>query len=125
MLKEKDISVAKVIQDMGLDISNSTGRRIMYRLGLKGRKPRKKPFIRAGNRKKRQMWAKNWMGNKWEEVLFTDEKKWVLHKQRRNWVWRRVDKGCNPQDAVTTMQAGGGLHYGMGHYVKDQNIPPH
>lgn len=49
--------------------------------GLHGRRPVKKPFISAKNKKARIEWAKehlNWTRQQWSDVLWSDESKFML-----------------------------------------------
>ncbi|GBN48348.1 Transposable element Tcb1 transposase [Araneus ventricosus] len=49
--------------------------------GLNGRRPVKKPMISAENHKARVEWAKahkDWTNKEWEDVLWSDEIKYML-----------------------------------------------
>lgn len=57
-------------------LSASTVRRRLLKAGLKGCKPRKKPWLSEKNRKARLEWAlkhKNWTVEDWSNVLWSDE----------------------------------------------------
>ena len=49
---------------------------------LGGRRPAKKPFINIRQRLARQAWVRNWVAYDFKDVIFTDEKKWVLVAKR-------------------------------------------
>ena len=108
LLNEEDTSLAKVIHDMNLNIGNTTARRALRSMGYKGRKPRKIPLVSAVNRQCRVRWARTWMGTNWDDILFTDEKKWMMVRHKRNWVWRHVTAKWHPKEADQRTQAGGG-----------------
>lgn len=108
LLNGVDTSLAKVTHELGLDIGNTTARRVLREMGYKGRKPRKIPLVSAVNRKRRVQWAKTWKATNWDDILFTDEKKWMMVRHKRNWVWRLVTAKWHPSEADQRTQAGGG-----------------
>ena len=95
----------------------------MYKLGLNGHRPAKKPFISEANRRKRVTWCKTWKTFDFSSVLYTDEKKWVFHKSRKAWVWRPVGQRFHPRYCVTTKQQGGGSLMVLGAISIDRAYP--
>lgn len=107
-MKKSGTTIQEALHTVGAKVSNTTGRRLLHKLGLHGRRPAKKPFVSLVNRRKRVAWCKAWKTMDFNTVLFTDEKKWVFHLQRQHWVWRAVGKRYHPRNTVTTRQQGGG-----------------
>lgn len=59
-----------------ITLSPRTIARRLGEVGLKARRPRKKPYLSEVNRRKRVAWAekhKNWTVEEWEKVLWSDE----------------------------------------------------
>ncbi|GBL93022.1 Transposable element Tcb1 transposase [Araneus ventricosus] len=93
---------------------------------LNGRCPVKKPIISTKNRKARVEWTKahkDWTKKKWEDVLWSDESKYMLFGTD-GIQWIRCPQGTrfDPKYQITTMKHGGGnvmvwgciSHLGMG-----------
>jgi hypothetical protein len=56
----------------------------------------------------RVRWARNWGGYDFKDVLFSDEKKWVLVGRQNQWVWRPAKTRFDPKYTLPRLQAGGG-----------------
>lgn len=93
-------------------ISVSTVKRRLREAGLFARRPAKKPFITAKNRKARIEFAKehvNWSIEKWRTVLFSDESKFNLHcSDGIRYVRRPNNQRLNPKYTRDTIKHGGG-----------------
>ncbi|GBN66239.1 Transposable element Tcb1 transposase [Araneus ventricosus] len=72
-----------------------TIRRRLQAAGLNGRRPVKKPIISTKNRKVQVEWAKahkDWTKKEWEDVLWSDESKYMLFGT--DWIqWIRHPQG--------------------------------
>lgn len=74
-LGSKDLA-KELNQSLGISISAVTVRRRLGEFGLRGSKPRNKPWLSEVNKKKRFEWAKNykdWTCNNWAKVIWSDE----------------------------------------------------
>lgn len=73
------VDVQNYAQDnLNLTISHTTARRILASVGLRGRKPAKKPWISKKNRAARMKFAKDhehWTVLQWSRILWSDETK--------------------------------------------------
>lgn len=80
--------------------------------GLFSRRPARKPFISAKNKKARLEFAKlqiNWTVQKWKTVLFSDESKYNLkHSDGIRRVRRPKQQRLNPKYCIGTTKYGGG-----------------
>lgn len=96
----------------GKQISVSVVKERLQKAGLNGRISTKKPLLRRGNRKKRLEWAlahKDWTGENWKQVLWTDESKFEMFGQKRRIYVRRGSSEKMHPDAITpTVKHGGG-----------------
>ena len=101
-------SLLEVLADLGLDLPEQTARDYLHRGGLKGCRPARKPLMSLVNQLKRQQWVRQWVAYDFNEVLFTDEKKWVCVNKGPQWVWRPVGARNQPKYCVPTKQASGG-----------------
>lgn len=95
--------------------SNPSVRTIRRRLqaaGLHGRRPVKKPFISAKNRKARVEWAKahlHWTPQQWSDVVWSDESKFMLFgTDGITWIRRPEGKRFDPKYQLPTVKHGGG-----------------
>lgn len=91
-------------------VSERTTRRRLNSLGYNGRATRKKPYIRAKNKKKRMKWARE-MKNKtiayWKKVVFTDETKIKISgSDGRVFVWRKSTEQWLPCCTLGTVKTG-------------------
>ena len=101
-------TLKEVLADLNLNLPDQTARNYLHRAGLYGRRPAKKPLMSMANRLRRLKWARQWAGYSFDEVLFTDEKKWVCVNKGPQWVWRPVGMRFHPRFCTPTKQAGGG-----------------
>lgn len=89
-----------------------TVRRRLQAGGLHGRRPAKKPFISAKNRKARIEWAKahlNWTSQQWSDVFWSDESKFMLFgSDGITWIRRPEGKRFDSKYQLPTMKHGGG-----------------
>lgn len=110
--KDPTASSSQVRNQLGLCVSERTIRRRAVEAGLFSRRPAKKPFISAKNRKARLEFAKahlDWSVQKWKTVLFSDESKYNLKNSdgiRR--VRRPKGERLNPKYCKATVKHGGG-----------------
>ena len=92
-------------------VSDQTVRNALHSLSFFGRVARKVPKLSIKNIKRRYELANewsNWVINKWNNVLFTDESKFNLfHSDGRVMVWRDVGKELENQNTVKTVKHGG------------------
>lgn len=84
----------------GVFVSSRTIRRRLVGFGLRGRFPRKKPFLNKKQRVKRLQWAKehiDWTEAQWKQVIWSDETKISLFgSDGRKYVRRRVGEEVHP-----------------------------
>lgn len=65
-----------LLEESNVTISARTIRRRLTEFGLKGCKPRHKPYLTQEHKKKRLLWAKrylNWTVDDWAKVMWSDE----------------------------------------------------
>lgn len=89
-----------------------TIRRRLQTAGLHGRRPVKKPFISAKNRKARLEWAKahlHWGRKEWSNIIWSDESKYLLFgTDGIKWIRRPQGKRFDPKYQLPTIKHGGG-----------------
>lgn len=89
-----------------------TIRRRLQSANLHGRRPVKKPFISAKNRKARIEWARthlHWTRAQWETVIWSDESKFCLYgTDGIKWIRRPHGQRFDPKYQIPTMKHGGG-----------------
>ncbi|KAI5152860.1 hypothetical protein ENBRE01_3071 [Enteropsectra breve] len=81
LAKNKSITARQIIAELGLEVSESTVRRVLKNEGgLTQRKLQRKPVLTDENKRNRVEFAKEYMelGNNWKRVIFLDEKKFNL-----------------------------------------------
>ncbi|GBM46686.1 Transposable element Tcb1 transposase, partial [Araneus ventricosus] len=92
--------------------SVSTIRRSLQAAGLNRKRPVKKPMISEKNRKALVEWAKahnDWTKKEWEDVLWSDDSKYVLFGTDGIQCIRRPQgTRFNPKYQIPTMKHGGG-----------------
>ena len=98
-----------LVASWGHQVSKSTIRRHLHANRLFGRVARKKPLLRATNKRKRLEFAKRHWHFDWNRVLWSDETKIELfgHAHQR-WVWRRKKDACAEKNLIPTVKYGGG-----------------
>lgn len=99
-------------EEDGVTISESTVRRRLQAGGLHGRRPAKKPFISVKNRKARLEFAKkhlHWTRRQWENVLWSDESKFLMFgSDGVSYVRRPINTRYHRQYQMPTVKHGGG-----------------
>ena len=91
---EPRISAVDLSQDVQLSVSSV--RRYLGRLGHKGRAARRKPLLQPANIARRYRWAKEMIKKPlefWQAVIFSDESSFARFScSSRVWVWRSPDQ---------------------------------
>ena len=94
------------------NISVSTVQRRLRSAGLYGRIAVRKPLLRAINKKKRLVWAKqhkDWTLDQWKNVLWSDESKFeIFGNKRRTFVRRNTNEKFIDSCLEPTIKHGGG-----------------
>ena len=97
---------------LNINISESSLRRYLRRLGFKGCVAARKPFISGINRIKRLKFAKKYQRLRpqlWTHVIWSDESTFQLFGARsRPYVWRRPGERFFPACLCPTVKHGGG-----------------
>jgi transposase len=92
MKRKRDITAAKIKEDLGLNIHEQTVRNRIRESGeFQSYWTMKKPWVSEKNRKKRLQWAQehlNWTEKDWRSVIWSDESPFTLFYNRCNRVWR-------------------------------------
>lgn len=97
---------------LNLDVSAVTIRRRLLDKGLHVRSPRKVPLMTKKHTQKRLQFAKDlvkWPVEKWSNILWTDEIKFVLFvgTGSRQYVQRPLNTGYHPKYTTKTVKHGG------------------
>lgn len=99
-------------ENHSFDISLTTVKQCLRNANLFGRRPSKKPFIFARNRKARLEFAqkyKNWTSQEWARVLWSDESKFnMFSSDGIRYIRRPPNKRDDPKYQVPTVKHGGG-----------------
>lgn len=113
--KTPKLSAPKVVEELrndGVQVSESTVRRVFNVAGYHGRVARKKFFVSETNRKKRLTFAKQYVDKGpefWKKVIFSDESKFnVFGSDGRQMVWRKKNTQLHPKSLLPTVKHGGG-----------------
>lgn len=89
-----------MFQSTDKEVHTTTVRRTLNNHKYNGRIARKKPYINEGNRKKRLIFAKEYIlkdSEWWNEVIFADEGKFnVFGSDGRKMVWRKKNEKLLP-----------------------------
>jgi transposase len=88
--KERDIvsgEISKKLKKNGVDVSSRTVRRRLRENGGSYGPPLMKPLLTEAHREKRLLWARQHKRFNWDNVVFTDEKTFELHRGGKK-VWR-------------------------------------
>ena len=109
-MKNRTRSLHKIIEDNGLDLSETTARRVLHANGIYGRIAAKKPMLNSGQVSARLSWCqkyKEWTNNNWKYVIFSDESSIETGScSRRNFVWREKGERFNPLNTIPTYRNG-------------------
>ena len=93
-------------------VSEKTVSRCLHNQGFYARRPCKKPFISARNRRKRLDYYRNcrlWKINDWKKLIFSDESKFNLFTfDGRAKVWRQAHERYLPECTKKTIKGFGG-----------------
>lgn len=112
------------------NIHVSTVKRRLTSNGLHGRRPTKKPFISAKNKKLRVEFAKRhelWTSSEWSTILWSDESKFnLVSSDGIKYVRRPVNKRYDVRYQIPTVKHGGGnvmvwgcfSRYGVGPLIR-------
>lgn len=90
------------LRNFGVNLSESSVRRSLIKLGYNGRRPRAKPKLTDAMKAKRLAWAKkyeHWTEDDWLKVGFSDESIIRILEDRRHWIRRRPDEEFH-QDCI-------------------------
>ena len=90
------------LRNFGVNVSESSVRRSLIKLGYNGRRPRAKPKLTDAMKAKRLAWAKkyeHWTEDDWLKVGFSDESIIRILEDRRHWIRRRPDEEFH-QDCI-------------------------
>ena len=85
---------------------------VLNSVGMKARRPRKKPFLTKNHVKSRLAWAKkyqDWTVVEWERVLFSDESNIEIFPDAyKQFVRRRAGEALSSNCTIPTVKHGGG-----------------
>ena len=92
----------------GVNVSKSTVNRRLISLNLPAMKPKKKPLLDEGQRRRRLAFAmryRHWTARDWKRVIFSDET-WMelFGHQGKRFVWRRPGEEMLPECLVKTVK---------------------
>lgn len=106
--KTTAVEINKSLAQTGVVVSDWTVRRRLLKAGLRARIPRKKPFLNAGQRLKRLIWARehaSWTADQWSKVLWSDETRIsIFGSDGIRYVRRRAGEDCLPECTTPTMK---------------------
>ena len=96
----KDLTV-KLNESIPVSVSETTANRKLKRLEYERLRVKKTTTISEKNRKARVSWCqekKNWtVDEKWKQIIFSDETKVILDKDRKVFIWRKSDEAWRPE----------------------------
>lgn len=99
-------------RDYGIKVHPETVRNVLRTAGFRGRTARRKPFISKVNKKKRLLFAKEFVNKPesfWKNVIFSDESKFNLFgADGRSKVWRKPKEAFKTKNLLPTVKHGGG-----------------
>lgn len=115
-LKNPMVSAQKIVEDIATSsniiVTPQTIRNVLHNAGLKGRTPRRKPFISETNRRKRLEFAlayRNKPMDFWKTVIFSDESKFeIFSPPSIRKIWRKNKTALDPKHILQTVKHGGG-----------------
>ena len=97
----------------GVRASTSTVRRRLKAVGLRARRPIRRPFLTPRHMQERLTWSRmraRWNLRSWGRIHWSDESRFLLHMaDGRVRVWRYPNTRYAPQNIATTVPGGGGL----------------
>lgn len=105
--------------NLGLNISSRTGRRILCRLNLKAYRPARKALLKDCHRRARLLFAtkyRHWTPEQWAKVVWSDESKFNMHNSDGGNMIRRPPNKRFDQNYVKTQvkfHGGGIMTWGM------------
>lgn len=101
-----------IASETRITVTPQTIRNVLHDVGLKGRRPRKKPFISEVNRKKRLDFALKYRHKPlefWKSVIFSDESKFEVFRPKNVLkVWRKSKTAYDVKNILPTIKHGGG-----------------
>lgn len=110
--KQTAADIRKSLETMGVNVHETTVRRVLHQSGLYGRRARRKPLLRAKHKSDRLKYAKDHVNKPmefWKKVMWSDETKVELfgHNQQK-YVWRKKNKEHEEKNTIATVKYGGG-----------------
>ena len=108
--KERRKPLHEIVDDLKLNCSLTTARRILHNNGIRGYIAAKKPFVSEKHAKDRVAWCEK-NRNKdlyfWRRVIFSDETTVEIGKQSRQVkVWRHIGERYNTECLTSTFKSG-------------------
>ena len=114
---------AEINKELDYNLSVSTVKRRLKAAGLNARRPSRKPFISAKNRKARLEFAKShlhWTHKEWQKILWSDESKYNLFSSDGiKFIRRPENKRNHIKYQVPTIKHGGGNVMVWGCFSRD------
>lgn len=109
-IKNRKAPLHKIIEGSGINISETTARRVLHANGIYGHIAAKKPLLNPEQVSTRLLWCqkyKEWTNNDWKYVVFSDESSIETGScSRRNFVWREKGERFNPLNTKLTQRNG-------------------
>jgi transposase len=91
-----------------ISVSKSTVSRRLAQQGFKSFVAAAKPLLSNQNKKVRRNWARRWQGFCFDDVVFTDEKRFSILPDGKVRVWRLSKKRYDPKNVARKTQGQGG-----------------
>ncbi len=102
------VAISKdVAENLDVDVTPRTIRRRLREKGLKSCKACKKPFVSRRNRALRLRWAEehvHWTTQRWEKVLWSDERPFLLRWTGNVRVWKKAGERYHRDCLVGTVK---------------------
>ena len=99
------------LEAMGVNVHETTVRRVLHQSGLYGRRARRKPLLKAKHKSARLKFAKDHVNKPtefWEKVMWSDKTKELFRHNHQNYVWRKKNKEHEEKNTIATVKYGGG-----------------